>query len=135
MEMDSIPIDCAKNGNNIHPTMTTSQTSFDGRHHRHYMQRIFVNRCLHLENIKFFGFDMDYTIATYKSPHFESTSFEMVKQRLIDVGYPTEIGAFFYDPTFPVRGLWFDNETGNLLKVDSYGNILVAVNGFKFLNT
>lgn len=25
--------------------------------------RIFVNRSLHLENIKFYGFDMDYTLA------------------------------------------------------------------------
>lgn len=33
--------------------------------------RIFVNRSLHLEKIKFFGFDMDYTLAEYKSPQFE----------------------------------------------------------------
>lgn len=28
-----------------------------------YRCRIFVNRSLHMENIKFFGFDMDYTLA------------------------------------------------------------------------
>ena len=33
--------------------------------------RIFVNRSLHLEKIKFFGFDMDYTLAEYKSPEYE----------------------------------------------------------------
>lgn len=27
------------------------------------VSRIFVNRSLHLEKIKFFGFDMDYTLA------------------------------------------------------------------------
>jgi hypothetical protein len=27
------------------------------------VHRIFVNRSLHLENIKFYGFDMDYTLA------------------------------------------------------------------------
>jgi len=27
------------------------------------VRRIFVNRSLHLENIKFYGFDMDYTLA------------------------------------------------------------------------
>ena len=27
------------------------------------IRRIFVNRSLHLENIKFYGFDMDYTLA------------------------------------------------------------------------
>lgn len=31
------------------------------------------------------------------------------------------------------RGLWFDTLYGNLLKVDAYGNILVAVHGFEFL--
>ena len=31
------------------------------------------------------------------------------------------------------RGLWFDTQYGNLLKVDSYGNILVCVHGFEFL--
>lgn len=33
--------------------------------------RIFVNRSLHLENIKFYGFDMDYTLAEYQSPQYE----------------------------------------------------------------
>lgn len=28
-----------------------------------FLCRIFVNRSLHLENIKFYGFDMDYTLA------------------------------------------------------------------------
>ncbi|XP_031357847.1 uncharacterized protein LOC116181613 [Photinus pyralis] len=30
---------------------------------RELAHRIFVNRSLHLENIKFYGFDMDYTLA------------------------------------------------------------------------
>ncbi len=33
--------------------------------------RIFVNRSLHMEKIKFFGFDMDYTLAEYKAPQYE----------------------------------------------------------------
>lgn len=28
-----------------------------------FCSRIFVNRSLHLENVKFYGFDMDYTLA------------------------------------------------------------------------
>lgn len=99
------------------------------------MHRIFVNRSMHLEKIKFFGFDMDYTLAVYKSPDLESLAFDLVRERLIEMGYPADIHAFMYDPTFPVRGLWFDTETGILLKVDPYGNILVAVFGFKFLKT
>ncbi|KPM05513.1 cytosolic purine 5'-nucleotidase-like protein [Sarcoptes scabiei] len=106
------------------------------KHQRRFnVNRIFVNRSMHLEKIKFFGFDMDYTLAVYKSSDFESLSFDLVKQRLIEMGYPADIDAFIYDPTFPVRGLWFDTETGILLKVDPYGNILVAVFGFQFLKT
>ncbi len=59
--------------------------------------------------------------------------FNLVIQRLISLGYPEELNEFEYDPTFPTRGLWFDTLHGNLLKVDAYGNILVAVHGFKFL--
>lgn len=33
------------------------------------------------------------------------------------------------------RGLWFDKLHGNLLKVDSYGNILVCNHGFRFLKS
>ncbi|XP_058830579.1 cytosolic purine 5'-nucleotidase isoform X2 [Topomyia yanbarensis] len=96
-------------------------------------REIFVNRSLHLENIKFYGFDMDYTIAEYKSPQYEQLGFHLVKERLVNLGYPVEIQQFEYDPSFPVRGLWFDSLYGNLLKVDSYGNILVCVHGFEFL--
>uniref|UniRef100_A0A1Q3FVE7 Putative cytosolic purine 5'-nucleotidase n=1 Tax=Culex tarsalis TaxID=7177 RepID=A0A1Q3FVE7_CULTA len=100
---------------------------------REISHRIFVNRSLHLENIKHYGFDMDYTIAEYKSPQYEQLGFNLVKERLVNLGYPVEILQFEYDPSFPVRGLWFDSLYGNLLKVDAYGNILVCVHGFEFL--
>lgn len=95
--------------------------------------RIFVNRSLHLENVKFYGFDMDYTLAEYKSPQYETLGFNLTKERLVHKGYPKQILEFEYDPSFPVRGLWFDTLYGNLLKVDAYGNILVCVHGFEFL--
>ncbi|XP_026683241.1 cytosolic purine 5'-nucleotidase-like isoform X4 [Diaphorina citri] len=49
------------------------------------------------------------------------------------MGYPEQIREFEYDPSFPIRGLWFDSLYGNLIKVDAYGNILVCVHGFEFL--
>ncbi|XP_017074238.1 cytosolic purine 5'-nucleotidase isoform X2 [Drosophila eugracilis] len=102
-------------------------------HKRELGHRVFVNRSLHLENIKYYGFDMDYTLAEYKSPQYEQLGFNLVKERLVSMGYPKEILQFEYDPTFPVRGLWFDTLYGNLLKVDAYGNILVCVHGFEFI--
>uniref|UniRef100_A0A669AX09 5'-nucleotidase, cytosolic IIb n=1 Tax=Oreochromis niloticus TaxID=8128 RepID=A0A669AX09_ORENI len=95
--------------------------------------KIFVNRSLAMEKIKCFGFDMDYTLAVYKSPEYESLGFELTVERLVSIGYPQELLSFVYDPSFPTRGLVFDTMYGNLLKVDAYGNILVCVHGFNFL--
>ncbi|CAF0851050.1 unnamed protein product [Brachionus calyciflorus] len=100
---------------------------------RETSHRVFVNRSLQMSKIKFFGFDMDYTLALYKSPQYEILAFNLVIEELLKLGYPQEIKNFVYDPTFPVRGLWYDKLYGNLLKVDAYGNILVCVHGFKFL--
>lgn len=100
---------------------------------REPQNRIFVNRSLHLQKIKFYGFDMDYTLAVYKSPAYESVGFDLLKEHLVSKGYPTALREFEYDASFPVRGLWFDKVYGNLLKVDSYGNIFVCVHGFRFV--
>ncbi|XP_027053080.1 cytosolic purine 5'-nucleotidase-like [Pocillopora damicornis] len=96
--------------------------------------RVFVNRSLSLDKIKFFGFDMDYTLAVYKSPVYEKKAFDLICERLASIGYPKDVLKFEYNDSFPVRGLFFDCELGNLLKVDTYGNILVCVHGFKFLS-
>ncbi|XP_077099098.1 5'-nucleotidase, cytosolic II, like 1 isoform X1 [Siphateles boraxobius] len=95
--------------------------------------RVFVNRSLTLENIKCYGFDMDYTLAVYKSPEYESLGFELLRDRLVSIGYPHELLGYSYDPTFPTRGLVYDTTYGNLLKIDSNGNILVCTHGFEYL--
>ena len=118
-------------GGDKHLALETNQTVRPYK--REAKHRVFVNRSLYLDKIKFFGFDMDYTLAVYKSPEYESLGFQLVIQRLISIGYPKAIGDFEYDAAFPIRGLWFDSQYGNLLKVDPYGNILVCVHGFKFL--
>ncbi|XP_041885500.1 cytosolic purine 5'-nucleotidase-like [Corvus kubaryi] len=100
---------------------------------RDCQHRIFVNRSLALEKIKCFGFDMDYTLAVYKSPDYEELAFNLLLEHLVAIGYPPEILAYKYDPTFPTRGLVFDALYGNLLKVDSHGNLLVCAHGFRFL--
>ncbi|XP_069733849.1 cytosolic purine 5'-nucleotidase-like isoform X2 [Phaenicophaeus curvirostris] len=100
---------------------------------RDCQHRIFVNRSLALEKIKCFGFDMDYTLAMYKSPDYEELAFALLLEHLVSIGYPPEILAYKYDPNFPTRGLVFDALYGNLLKVDSHGNLLVCAHGFRFL--
>ncbi|KRX59403.1 Cytosolic purine 5'-nucleotidase, partial [Trichinella sp. T9] len=96
------------------------------KYHRDPGKRVFVNRSLELEKIKFFGFDMDYTLAVYKSPEYEILGFRLVIERLISIGYSPELLQLKYDNTFPIRGLWFDNLYGNLLKVDAFETYLIA---------
>ncbi|XP_064599743.1 cytosolic purine 5'-nucleotidase-like [Liolophura sinensis] len=100
---------------------------------RQARKRVFVNRSLMLEKVKFYGFDMDYTLALYKSPEYETLGFVLLRDQLVEMGYPEEIKTFEYDPTFSIRGLWFDKLYGHLLKVDPFGNILICVHGFDFL--
>uniref|UniRef100_A0A6Q2YD16 Cytosolic purine 5'-nucleotidase n=1 Tax=Esox lucius TaxID=8010 RepID=A0A6Q2YD16_ESOLU len=103
------------------------------KYRREAYHRVFVNRSLAMEKIKCFGFDMDYTLAVYKSPEYESLGFDLTVERLVHIGYPQELLNFVYDPAFPTRGLVFDTMHGNLLKVDAYGNILVCAHGFNFM--
>ncbi|KAM8829291.1 cytosolic purine 5'-nucleotidase-like isoform 4-T6 [Spinachia spinachia] len=98
-----------------------------------YLLQVFVNRTVTMEDIQCYGFDMDYTLAVYKSPDYESLGFEMIRDRMVSVGYPRELLSYTYDPSFPTRGLVIDTTSGNLLKVDSNGNILVCSHGFRFL--
>uniref|UniRef100_A0A7M4F277 Cytosolic purine 5'-nucleotidase n=1 Tax=Crocodylus porosus TaxID=8502 RepID=A0A7M4F277_CROPO len=103
------------------------------KYRREAYHRVFVNRSLAMEKIKCFGFDMDYTLAVYKSPEYESLGFDLTVERLVSIGYPHELLNFVYDPAFPTRGLVFDTLYGNLLKVDAYGNLLVCAHGFNFM--
>lgn len=41
--------------------------------------------------------------VVYKSPDYESLGFNLLKERLVDIGYPEAIRDFEYDPTFPIR--------------------------------
>lgn len=100
---------------------------------RETSHRIFVNRSLHLESIRFYGFDMDYTLAMYASPFYEQLAFDLCAARLVEMGYPSEIRSFKYDATFATRGLWFDQQYGNLLKVDTFGLVILARHGFRAL--
>lgn len=39
----------------------------------------------------------------YKSPAYESLGFNLLKERLVCIGYPDALKEFEYDPTFAVR--------------------------------
>ncbi|XP_045406589.1 5'-nucleotidase domain-containing protein 4 [Lemur catta] len=115
------------------PTLTITHPHTQGTH-ACTVGQIFVNRSLALGKIRCFGFDMDYTLAAYKSPAYEALAFELLLERLVCIGYPHEILRYTYDPAFPTRGLVFDALYGTLLKVDTHGNVLLGAHGFTFLS-
>ena len=97
-------------------------------------RKIFVNKNLNLAKISCYGFDMDYTLCEYLSPQFDKLACELAQTWLVDnLGYSSEILDIQYDKQFGVRGLWFDREAGNLLKVDQFGKILECYHGFRYL--
>ncbi|XP_052100993.1 cytosolic purine 5'-nucleotidase-like isoform X1 [Mytilus californianus] len=132
-ELASSPVKRPRENNKLNGSTITEGTI--KMYKRDPAHRVFVNRSLNMAKIKIFGFDMDYTLAVYKSPVYEDMGFEKLKERLVAIGYPKEIEDFKYDPAFPCRGLWFDRQFGTLLKVDCYGNVLVAVHGFRFMKS
>ncbi|KAG2387311.1 hypothetical protein C9374_001643 [Naegleria lovaniensis] len=104
------------------------------KYRRPVEHRIFVNRSVNLDHIEYYGFDMDYTVANYISPVYESTCTKLILQRLVESkGYPSEILQINYDPSFAVRGTFLDKREGNILKVDHFGFVLQCVHGKKII--
>jgi len=97
--------------------------------------RVHANRHLDLSTISCYGFDMDYTLCEYISPQFDALACSLAIDHLVEVqNYPAAIKELTYDPQFGVRGLWFDRETGNLLKTDLMGTVLTCIHGFRFID-
>ncbi|CAN8284059.1 unnamed protein product [Cochlearia groenlandica] len=86
-------------------------------------QGIYVNKNLRLDNIQVYGFDYDYTLAHYSS-HLQSLIYDLAKQHMVnEFRYPESCVKFKYDPTFPIRGLYYDKLKGCLMKLDFFGSI------------
>ena len=88
-----------------------------------YTRRIFCNRNLRMDRIRYVGFDMDYTLARYTLA-MEYLQAERVLERMVGrYGYPREILEATYDPGFAVRGLTVDLPNGNVFKMDAHGYV------------
>jgi len=88
-----------------------------------YASRIFCNRNLRMDRIRYVGFDMDYTLARY-TVAMEFLQAERVLERMVSrYGYPREILQATYDPGFAVRGLTVDLPNGNVFKMDAHGYV------------
>ncbi|KFK32696.1 hypothetical protein AALP_AA6G277000 [Arabis alpina] len=86
-------------------------------------QGIYVNKNLRLDNIQVYGFDYDYTLAHYSSD-LQTLIYDLAKQHMVnEFRYPESCMKFKYDPTFPIRGLYYDKQKGFLMKLDFFGSI------------
>ncbi|KAG2407672.1 uncharacterized protein HKW66_Vig0024940 [Vigna angularis] len=84
---------------------------------------IYVNRNLRLDKLQVYGFDYDYTLAHYSS-HLQTLIYDLAKEYLVgELRYPEVCLSFKYDPTFPIRGLYYDKAKGCLMKLDFFGSI------------
>jgi HAD superfamily 5'-nucleotidase-like hydrolase len=86
-------------------------------------EAVFANNELSLQNIEIYGFDYDYTLATY-TPELHKLIFTLGRDALVNkLRYPEGILQFEYDADFAVRGLHYDIKKGLFLKIDQFHNI------------
>lgn len=86
-------------------------------------EEIFANADLPLAHINAYGFDFDYTLASYNA-NVSIAIFKYGQEYLVErMGYPAEILAHKFDPSFAIRGLHFDTRTGYILKLDQNGKV------------
>ena len=91
-------------------------------------RRIFCNRALNMGQIQAVGFDLDYTLAEYKT-EFDLLAYDGAVRKLLAMGYPEEIKSFEYDRAKYQRGLLIDKQRGNVLKLDRHKYVKVAYHG------
>ncbi|PRP84980.1 cytosolic purine 5-nucleotidase [Planoprotostelium fungivorum] len=100
---------------------------------REPVDRIFVNHDLRMDCIKYIGFDMDHTLTRY-TREYEVEMYDLMRHHLVEEGYDEKIKSLRYDLNFAIRGLYFDQETGNLIKVDGADKILCCFYGRRELS-
>jgi len=87
------------------------------------VNQVFCNDQIDLSEVEVYGFDYDYTLASYKKG-VEYLIHDIAKEHLVKkYGYPDTVGKLVYDPNFAIRGLHYDVEKGLFLKVDSFHQI------------
>lgn len=110
-------------------------TEDSGQRLRDPTRRVFVNRNLRMERIRWVGFDMDYTLAAYDRRTLEPLIFQRAAERLVEAhGYPEEVARLDYDPDFVVRGLVVDRRLGNILKMDRHQHVGRVFHGTRRLD-
>jgi len=97
--------------------------------------KIYAVRTLPLGDIRAVGFDMDHTLARYRSPAIDDLAFKKAARLLVrDRGYSPWLLEIDYNPAFAVRGLVLDGLRGNLLKLNRERQVVRAGHGSRALS-
>lgn len=105
------------------------ETSIDGT------RDIFVNRPQDMRQIRYIGFDMDYTLAIYHKRPIEELAFRKTLEKMIEHrAYPEQILDFSYDEEFVIRGLLVDRYKGNLIKINRFKQVCRVFHGTQELD-
>lgn len=85
---------------------------------------IFANNQVNLSDINVYGFDYDYTLASYTPNKVENFIHQNALKNLVNqFRYPKELLKINYDENFVIRGLHYDIENQLLMKLDSFSVI------------
>lgn len=63
----------------------------------------FQTSCTTVDDCVFMLLLCAFLLPAYKSPDYESLGFELIRDRMVSIGYPHEILRYKYDPSFPTR--------------------------------
>lgn len=88
---------------------------------------LYCNRTLNMRSLQAIGYDMDYTLIHYRIDEWERRSYEHLRRRLVQKGWPVE--GLEFEPELMVRGLVIDRELGNIVKANRFGYIKRAFHG------
>lgn len=87
------------------------------------LNSVYANNEICLDDIEVYGFDYDYTLATYKQD-LHHVLYDLGRDALVTkYKYPEGIGEMNFNPEFAIRGLHYDIRKGLLMKIDSFHNI------------
>jgi 5'-nucleotidase len=94
------------------------------------LRQVYCNRDIQHQNVRWIGFDMDYTLAVYHREAFDKLSHSMVVDRLVErFGYAADVADIPFRGDFAIRGLVGDRETGHMLKVDAHRRVERGLHG------
>jgi HAD superfamily 5'-nucleotidase-like hydrolase len=97
-------------------------------------RRVFVNRTLRMDSIRYVGFDLDWTLADYHRDRMSQLAFERTLDRLVERhGYPRSVLRAEFRADFLRRGLMMDLRTGMVVKMNRHRYVGRAYHGRHYL--